>query len=76
VIAGYEERRAAMDWRALAAAGWSLRDVEDIAVALSPDAEKAVAFAPEGSRPYPSAKARAWGSRISEEAFAKLVARS
>jgi hypothetical protein len=70
------ERRAAMDWRALAAAGWSLRDVEDIAVALSPDEKEALAFKPEGSRPFPPAKAWAWGSRISEEAFAKLVARS
>jgi hypothetical protein len=65
-----------MDWKELAAAGWSLRDVEDIAVALSPDKEEAVAFDPEGSRPFPSAKARAWGSVISEAAFAKLVARS
>ncbi len=62
-----------MNWKELAAAGWSLREADGIPVALSPDNRKAFAFRGAESWEYPAAKAWAWGSGVSEADFAAMV---
>lgn len=56
----------------LAADGWTLLDVEDVPVALSPNWEKAIAFDPN-ARTFPPASAAHNGMPVSEAEFSALV---
>lgn len=62
----------ASDWKALAANGWTLLDVEEKAVALSPNLLEAICFDPE-ARPFPAASACWNGCAATQEEFSALV---
>ena len=60
----------------LVAKGWTLLDVEDVPVAVSPDRTDSIAFDP-APRPFPNlGKALHDGMPVSMEEFAELVGKS
>jgi hypothetical protein len=61
-----------LDWKSLAGKGWTLLDVEEKAVALSPDMLEAVCFGPE-PRKFPAGSAAMNGTAVSEAEFSELV---